>query len=193
VADGAVAKDVIAVGQLRVATLHEDAELDRLIREIWGNIAPGTPEEKLAVMRRFNNDLRASAGDPVAGKLLFAKHCGTCHVLHGEGNKIGPELTTANRQDRDALLANIVDPSAVVRREYINYTIATQDGRLLTGLLAEQDGANVTVLDAKNQRTALARSDIEVIRESDVSLMPEKLLDQLTPQERRDLFAYLQK
>jgi putative membrane-bound dehydrogenase-like protein len=187
-----ISKDDISTSQLRAAAIHNDDRLNGLIHKLWGNIAPGTPEEQLATMRRFNNDLRAGSGEPARGKALFTRHCATCHVLFGEGGKVGPDLTTANRGDRAALLANIVAPSAVVRREYINYTVATGDGRVLTGLLAEQDAAGITILDAKNQRTRLRREEIDDIREADVSLMPERLLEQLTPQELRDLFAYLQ-
>ena len=143
-------------------------------------------------MRRFNNDLRAGTGKPAAGKLLFEKNCGVCHQLFGHGNKIGPDLTTANRTDRAALLGNIVDPSAVIRREFMNYVVVTTTGRVLTGVMAEQDGASVTIVDANNQRTKIPRNEIDELREAEVSLMPERILEKLTPQELRDLFAYLQ-
>ncbi len=182
----------IPLEQIRRLSLHHDEAIDELVRKHWGNVGPGSPEEKLATMRRYNNDLRAGGGDPGAGQHLFDKHCGTCHELHGKGNRIGPDLTTANRGDLVALLANLVDPSAVVRREYLTYIVVTDSGRVLTGLLAEQDAASVTVLDAENRRTKVSRDQIDELRESDVSLMPERILDTLTPQERRDLFAYLQ-
>jgi putative heme-binding domain-containing protein len=63
---------------------------------------------------------------------------------------------------------------------------------VLSGILAEQDPASVTLLDAKNQRTRISREQIEEMEESPRSLMPEKLLEQLSPQELRDLFAHLQ-
>ncbi len=183
----------VAVEQLRPVGHFHNQALDALVRKHWGNIGPGTPEEKLATMRRYSNDLRAGAGDPAQGKALFVKHCAVCHTLYGEGNKVGPDLTTANRKDRAALLANLVDPSAVIRREYLNYVVETKGGQILTGLLAEQDAGSVTVLDAKNQRIKLPRDQVEGISESNVSLMPEKILDPLSPQELRDLFSYLEK
>jgi putative heme-binding domain-containing protein len=70
--------------------------------------------------------------------------------------------------------------------------VVTTTGRVLTGVIAEQDGASVTIVDANNQRTKIARNEIDELREAEVSLMPERLLEKLTPQEIRDLFSYLQ-
>jgi putative heme-binding domain-containing protein len=189
---GRLAAKEIAVDQLRIVALHQDQQLDALVKKHWGTIQSGTPEERLAEMRRINNDLRAAGGDLSAGKALFAKHCGTCHKLFGEGNQVGPELTHANRQNIADLLSTIVDPSAIVRREYQNFLVQTSDGRVLTGLLVEQDGGSLTLLSAKNERTTIARDSIEAIGESDVSLMPDNILAPLAPQELRDLFGYLQ-
>jgi putative membrane-bound dehydrogenase-like protein len=185
------AKDV-PIEQLRVVALHKDRSLDDLVRKHWGNVRPGTPEEKLAEMRRLTNDLRAGDGMPAAGRALFVKHCATCHKLFGEGESVGPDLTHANRKDRDYLLVSIVDPSAVIRKEYVAYNVQTTDGRSLTGLIAEQTPSAVTLLDGKNQRTKIARDKIDSMHESPVSLMPENLLKELKPQELRDLFSYLQ-
>ena len=127
------------------------------------------------------------------GRVLFDKHCGVCHTLSGEGKKNGPDLTRANRHDRAALLANIVDPSSVIRREFMSYVVITTSGQVITGLIAEQDAASVTLLDAKGYRIRITRDKIETVRESSASLMPERILDQLTVQELRDLFSYLQK
>ena len=98
----------------------------------------------------------------VAARNCSPNHCGICHQLNGEGNKIGPDLTTANRQDLAALLGNIVDPSAVIRREYMNYVVATNSGRVYSGLMAEQDGASITILDAKNERVKMPRDEIDI-------------------------------
>lgn len=190
---GKIAAKEISVDQLRPIVSYHDKVLDALTRKHWGNITRGTPEEKLAEMRRLNNDLRADVGDPTTGRVLFQKHCASCHRLFGEGTELGPDLTHANRLDRDYLLASIVDPSAVIRKEYVAYTAQTTDGRVLTGLLVEQAPNQITLLDAKNQRISLPRSKVASLEESPVSLMPENLLKELRPQELRDLFAYLQR
>jgi putative heme-binding domain-containing protein len=112
--------------------------------------------------------------------------------LSGEGESVGPDLTYANRKDRDYLLLSLVDPSAVIRKEYLAYNVQTTDGCFFSGLIVEQTPNAVTLLDGKNQRIKIARNKIESMQESPLSLMPENLLKQLTPQELRDLFSYLQ-
>ena len=182
----------IPLDQLRLVTLHGDKQLNALVRKHWGNLQPGTSEEKLATVRRFKNDLRAAGGHAAQGKLLFTKHCATCHKLFEEGGLVGPNLTPANRGDRDFLLVSIVDPNSVIRSQYLNYVVTTRSGGVLAGVIAEQDAASVTLVDAKGQRHQITRTDIDEMKESTASLMPEKLLEPLSPQELRDLFAYLQ-
>ena len=182
----------VPVEQLRQISLHQDKQLDELVRKHWGNIASGTPEEKLAEMRRLNNDLRAGSADPLRGREVFKNICAVCHRLFDEGGQIGPDLTHANRKDQSYLLASIVDPSAVVRKEFLNYNVETTDGRFLSGLIGEQSPNSVTILMANNERATISRDKIKSLQESAISLMPENLLKGLKPQELRDLFGYLQ-
>jgi putative heme-binding domain-containing protein len=182
----------VPVDQLRQVALYGDATIDALVHKHWGSVQRGTTEEKLAEIRRLTNDLRAGTGDRVRGKALFVKHCATCHKLFGEGGQVGPDLTGVARNDRVALLANIVDPSAVIRAEYLQYAALTTGGRTVTGVIVARDGASVTLADAQGKRTTLPRDQIEELRELPTSIMPENLLKQLQPQEVRDLFGYLQ-
>ena len=185
------AKDV-AVAELRQLPFYDDEEINALVRKHWGSIRPGTTEEKLAVMRRYRNDLNAEEGDPQRGHLLFIEHCASCHRLFGEGGTLGTDLTDANRSDRAALLAALVDPSATVRAEYLTYIVRTKSGRTVRGVLEHDDTAGVTLVDSVHQKTRIARSDIKSMEVAPESLMPENLLNKLEPQELRDLFRYLQ-
>jgi putative membrane-bound dehydrogenase-like protein len=190
--DGTIRAADVPADEVRRVALYQDAALDATVRQLWGNIRPGTTEEKLADIRRLSNDLRAAPGRASTGHELFKKHCATCHVLFGEGTKIGPDLTTANRKDREFLLVSIVDPSVQVRKEYLVYAIETHDGRVITGCIADQNSSSITLVGPKNDRITVRRSEIAEMKEMPNSLMPERLLEPLGSQELRDLFAYLQ-
>ncbi len=189
---GTLDRDDVTTDDLRQVAVHNNHEIDAIVQKHWGAIRAGTSEEKLAEIRRINNDLRAAAGSGARGKLVFEKQCASCHKLFDQGTDIGPDLTKANRKDRDFLLVSIVDPSAQIRKEYLSYLVVTVDGRVVTGLLADETPTSVTVLDAKNQRTVVARDEVEQVKVSPVSLMPENMLRELTPQQVRDLLSYLQ-
>ena len=177
--------------QIRRVALFGDAELDELVAKHWGRLHGVTREDRLAEVRRLNNDLRAGTGDAAAGRELFRRHCAACHQLFGEGGRVGPDLTTANRQDRDFLLISLVDPGSVIRREYVSVVVQTKSGRVLTGLPISRSESLLVLADSKGERQEIATAEIEELSESGVSLMPEELYRQLKPQQLRDLFAYL--
>ncbi|NUQ61979.1 MAG: c-type cytochrome [Pirellulales bacterium] len=181
----------VAVEELRVLEVFENEEIDELVVKHWGRVSRGTPEEKLADIRRYNNDLRAAPGDAAAGKAVFKEHCAKCHKMFGEGETIGPDLTTANRKDRDYLLTSLVDPSSYIRVEYLSAQVVTTDGRILQGLVTEQNENTVTLVNSSAEKTVIARGDVDEIYPSQISQMAEDVLKPLTPQQLRDLFAFL--
>jgi putative heme-binding domain-containing protein len=182
----------VPVDLVRRMSKYDDDRLRTLIEKQWGKVQPATPFEMQGRINAVSQLLYRGSGDAVQGRALFEKTCATCHKLHDLGTALGPDLTTAERKDRESLVRNIVDPSSVIRQEFLSYAVATTDGRILTGLLAESKADTITLVDAKNQRTVLRRSDIDELKESAVSLMPEKILNEMTDQQIRDLFAYLQ-
>jgi putative membrane-bound dehydrogenase-like protein len=189
---GRVAVKEVPLEQLQRMAHFKSEPIARLLEKHWGKVGPATPGEKISRIRSINLMLTRGHGDPVNGRLLFQKNCATCHQLFGEGNKVGPDLTGADRKNREWLITQVVDPSSVIRQEYVAYNVTTTDGRSLTGLLAESTPQAVTLLDGKNERTVIARDKIEELTPSPVSLMPEKLLDPLDDQQICDLFSYLQ-
>ena len=190
---GELAATATPLEQIRKVVLFEDPDLDALVAKHWGRVASATREEKLAEVRRLNNDLRAAPGNEDAGQAVFKKHCAACHQIFGEGAKLGPELTSANRKDRDFLLISLVDPDSVIRKEYVSMIVVTKDGRVLTGLPTARNEAGVTLVNAKNEPLVIATGEIDELHESPVSMMPVDLYRQLTPQDLRDLFAFLQR
>jgi putative membrane-bound dehydrogenase-like protein len=183
---------------LRQMLRHNDASLTAAIEKRWGKLQVQSSAEKINAINRLKLVLNPSGttlrfkGDAAEGKKLFTQMCATCHQLFGEGNTTGPELTGADRKNTAWLLTQIVDPSEFIRPEYVNHNVEMKDGRSLTGLIVEQSDSALTVLDAQNQRTVLNRADMKEVTASATSLMPEGLLEALTPQQVRDLFSYLQ-
>jgi putative membrane-bound dehydrogenase-like protein len=182
----------IPLDQLQQAAAHNDDRLRSLIEKHWGKVGPATQGEKLARVNSILHILNQGKGDPMRGRLLFQKNCATCHTLFGDGTKIGPDLTGAERKNRSYLVTQVVDPSAYIRPEYVAYTVQTKDGRSLTGLVVESGASAVTLLNGKNEKTLISRDRIDEMAPSPLSLMPEKILDPLSDPELRDLFSYLQ-
>jgi putative membrane-bound dehydrogenase-like protein len=171
---------------------YDDPRLIKLIEKNWGKGRALTPFETRGRIEAVLQLLAKRPGDPAQGRPIFEKTCASCHKLHGAGGAVGPDLAGAERKNRELLVQNIVDPSAVIRQEFMTHVAVTKDGQVLTGLLADSTADTVTLVDAKNQRTVLRRNDLEALKESPVSLMPEKLVDDLSDQQVRDLIAYLQ-
>lgn len=190
---GKLKAEDIPVSELRRVAQHERDELDELVKKHWGNVSGGTPEFLLAEMRRLNNDLRAKPGDPVKGAALYSANCAQCHPFFGEGHAVGPDLTQSNRMDTEYLLGSIVNPNMVVRKEYLQFLVETADGGFYNGIVSERSPGSVTLLNANSATTTIPAGDIDEIREAGISLMPEGILSALTPDEVRDLFAYLQR
>jgi putative membrane-bound dehydrogenase-like protein len=195
---GAIDPKDLPTDLLRQMIRHDDAPLTAAIEKRWGKLQPQSSAEKISTVNRLKLVLNPSGttlrftGNPTEGKKLFTQACASCHKFRKEGNTIGPELTGADRKNTEWLLTQIVDPNGFIRPEYVNHNVEMKDGRSLTGLIVEQGDSAITVVDAQNQRTVLNRADVKEIAPSSISLMPEGLLEPLTPEQVRDLFSYLQ-
>jgi uncharacterized protein len=132
-------------------------------------------------------------GDATRGKLVFKQQCGTCHMHSGEGGKVGPELTGMAVHPAHELLIHILDPNRSVEGNYRAYTVSTDDGRVVTGLLAAESKTAVELVDAEGKRVAIQRSEIEAFQPSPNSLMPVGFEKQIKPEGFADLLAFLTK
>ncbi len=169
-----------------------DADLSRRLSEVWGELRD-TPAERLARIQELRGRLSADTlrqADTGRGRVLFSKTCAQCHTLYGEGERVGPDLTGAQRTDLDYLLGNIVDPSAMVGKDYQMSIVQVADGRVLNGLIVSKD-ARTLVLQTATDRLTLATEEVEAMKPSPLSVMPDGLLQNLTDEQIRDLIAYL--
>lgn len=130
--------------------------------------------------------------DPASGRLIFKKTCAACHVLYETGGKIGPDLTGSNRANLDYILLNSIDPSYDVPLGYKMVIIQTVDGRVLNGVIAEENAQRIVLKTVQQPTVVILKSDIEARKISSKSMMPDGQLDKLKPQEVMDLIKYLQ-
>src|SRR5205085_4156072 len=104
--------------------------------------------------------VRGGKGDGAKGKEVYTQSCAKCHKLFGEGGVVGPDLTGYERDSLLFWVENIVDPSAAIREEYTTTVVETRDGRVLTGILAEQDRRSILLRDPEGKEVRLARENI---------------------------------
>ena len=130
--------------------------------------------------------------DPSRGRLIFKETCAACHVLYGTGGKIGPDLTGSNRANLDYILLNSIDPSYDVPQGYKMVIIHTVDGRVLNGVIAEENAQRIILKTVQQPTVVILKSDIEARKISPKSMMPDGQLDKLKPQEVMNLIKYLQ-
>ena len=171
---------------------YDDEKLNARVSSVWGEIRESSQEkrERISALKKQLSKKELESAVLGNGRALFNKSCAKCHRLFGQGESIGPDLTGANRDNLDYLLENIVDPSAVVSKDFRMSTIATKDGRLLNGLVLAQT-KNTLSLQTQTDKITIKLSDIHQIKKTALSPMPDGLLDPLSREQIRDLFGYL--
>ncbi|QDV32458.1 PVC-type heme-binding CxxCH protein [Tautonia plasticadhaerens] len=188
--------DAIAEGRVppsEVGPTHRErllADQDAGIRDRTSALFGAVPGERGEVVGRMRSAL-ALGGDPEAGRAVFLKSCAPCHRLEGDGFEVGPDLTALTDRSPEALLIAILDPNRAVEAKYASYTAATSDGRVVSGLIAEETSNAVALLRQGGERDVLPRSEIEEIAGSGKSLMPEGLEQDLDPRQLGHLIAFL--
>jgi putative membrane-bound dehydrogenase-like protein len=182
----------VSADVVRLIRNQKDPVLDALITKVWGT-ARETAADKAALIARYKAMLSKQSSRPPdieLGRSVYARTCQQCHTLFGTGAKIGPDLTGSNRRDLDYVLSNVIDPSALIGKDYVAHVIATADGRTLTGLIKSQD-KNALTLQTANEEVVIPLSEIEAERTSDQSMMPEGQWQALSEHEIRSLVLYL--
>ncbi|MAT16257.1 MAG: hypothetical protein CMJ46_13420 [Planctomyces sp.] len=154
-------------------------------------------ESELAENKAMLDELAplSVGGDPAAGKSVFfgkKAACSGCHAVHGQGARIGPDLSQigAIRTERD-LLEAIVFPSASFAREFNSYTIITEEGKIHSGIISRETPEAIFLRKADLSEVRILQEEIDEMQESKISIMPKDLHKAINDEELRDLIAYL--
>ena len=136
-------------------------------------------------------DTLALKGNTGHGKQVFEDACSRCHLPRKQGGRIGPDLSGINMKTKDELLTAILNPSAAIEQRFVNYLITATDGRMYDGVLANETPGAVTLRGGAEEDITILRSQIQEIRASSISLMPEDMEKTLSKQDLADVIAYL--
>ncbi|MFP6575016.1 MAG: PVC-type heme-binding CxxCH protein, partial [Pirellulaceae bacterium] len=193
----AVKNDLVSRSDIHAYNIRQLMRFDheilrKRIASEWGQVRE-TSVEKQSQITRYKTYLtparlkKANLGN---GRRRFAKSCAACHTLFDVGGKIGPNLTGSNRVNIDYILENMVDPGAVLGKDYQVTVIVTADGRVISGLIQKETDSALT-LQSINDTVVIAKDDIDERILSQQSMLPDGLLKQLTLLQIRDLVGYL--
>ena len=191
VADKRIAAGAINMNQVRRLQSIRDPETAKAVRTLWGTVREERNPQRELVIGQMRNFLHKTPGDPVAGRKAYEKLCAQCHKIHGQGQEVGPDITSNGRNDFEQLLSNVFDPNLVIGEAYQAVTVATKDGRVLSGLLVEDNPQRLVLKIQGGKNEVVPIEDLEERKLTKVSLMPEDVEKQFTPQEIADLFAFL--
>jgi putative heme-binding domain-containing protein len=184
-------KSVLNANHLRKILESNDREALWAVEKAFGRVREDRNPERERVVAEMATYMRDNIGDPVAGERVFKNFCAQCHTIHGEGRKIGPDITANGRASFEQLLSNVFDPSLVVGPAYQVVTVVTQDGRNLTGIIAEDNEQRIVLRLPGDTEEIVPRNNIDYLRPSKLSMMPEGIESALSRRELADLFAYL--
>ena len=179
---------------VRQLAAFNDPEINAGIKSAWGDL--NAPKADLEERKKKFRTLLAPAilakADKAKGKILFSAVCGSCHQLFGEGQKVGPELTGSNRANLDYLLDNVLDPNAVIGKDYQLNLFELNDGRVASGVVKEATPAAYRIAMPGGIEQTISVSEVKARTIAKVSTMPEGLFDSLPPEALQQLVAYLQ-
>ncbi|MEZ6140567.1 MAG: c-type cytochrome [Zavarzinella sp.] len=183
--------DLSAAQARQIASFH-DKDLQQLLMAKWGTLQESTAarQQQIAELKSKLTKKVLAEANLSNGKALFVKNCAACHKMYGEGGAIGPDITGSQRDNMDYLLGNIIDPSSEVPAQYLNTIVEMTDGRQLGGIVV-RESPQVVVLQLPNEQVTLNRQDIQAMKRSNKSFMPEDLLQPLRFEEVVDLIGYL--
>lgn len=183
---GSIAAGMIDAARRRQLLQDQDADLRRRAVAVFGAVQA----DRAAVYEAFKGVLDLPA-DPARGHAVFRRECASCHRLDREGFAVGPDLFGIRNQPKSAILLHVLAPDLEITQGFAAYTVATRDGRVLTGLIASETPTSLTLRQQLGKEDTILRQEIEEIKSSKQSLMPTGLEKTISRQDFADLLAYL--
>jgi len=186
-ADEIIHRSALSIDQRVRLLKHADPEIRQQATDLFGG-AVSANRSKVAEEYKSALSLKGSFTD---GKEVFSRVCAACHRRDGVGHEAGPDLSDVRNRSKAALLYDILDPNAKVEPRFIASSILTIDGSVFQGLIASETSDAIVLTMAEGKQQTIGRAEIERMKVSDVSLMPEGIEKDVTVQQMADLLEYL--
>ena len=172
----------------RSALQQAGSGLAKRAESVFAKIRPA----KADTIKQFTDAL-AGERNTLAGQKIFSQHCAACHKAHDIGFAVGPDLTSEFRRAEETIVHDILAPSAAIVGGYETYVVETTDGRVMSGILAGESAASLTLSLQGGQQLDVLRKDIKSLKALDISLMPESLGVVLKPRDVANVIAWLRR
>jgi putative heme-binding domain-containing protein len=192
IASKQVDRSVLTAYYARQMSLLDDDKLSQRIVQEWGQIRGGDQAMKEQIRKTINAYRGAPlwAFDAAAGKKHFDKLCASCHAPADQIIEIAPKLQGTGSKGIDYAIENVIDPNAVIGKDYQARVIRTKDGQVITGLVQADSTSSMSIRTA-TETIEVDKEQIEELKVSENSFMPVGLLDTLDERQRIELFKYL--
>ncbi len=134
----------------------------------------------------------AGGGDPGKGQEVFEDNCSECHMIAGEGEELGPNLSAISKKGVKFISESILRPSKEIAPGFETFQVVMKDGRKHAGLKTRDEGGEIDITKANGDVETLEKTEIKEIAENkDKSIMPEDLTEALTVKDYQDVLSYL--
>jgi putative membrane-bound dehydrogenase-like protein len=160
------------------------------IRERAARLMPRFNPANDATFQRFAAAL-GGPRDPARGEQVFREHCATCHLVRGIGFAVGPDLGAEFQRAEQAILRDVLAPNDSITAGYPTYVIETTGGQSQEGILVNESATSLTLRQAAGVELVFLRKDVARLSTVAVSLMPEALKENLTPEDAAAVIAWL--
>ncbi|EMI20709.1 membrane-bound dehydrogenase domain protein [Rhodopirellula maiorica SM1] len=180
--------------QIAARARNADSNGDERSRQrVTASTAVRSPEsiaDRQRVVAKYRDALTMQS-DPDRGREHFKKHCSACHRVESVGHEIGPNLATIKSRGEETVLTAVLDPNREVNPQYINYVVSTLDGEIVSGMIIDEGATSLTLRRGDNVTDTVLRIDIDELKNTGLSIMPEGFEDAMDKQAIADLIAYL--
>ena len=188
---GTIRVGELDAGQRERLTRLANGLLSDRVRELLSDEQRASNLDVASRIADYASRLQTADRNATRGQVVFEKNCLNCHRVGEQGHDVGPALGSIVNKPDEAILVDVLDPGSKIDSEYASYTVVTSQGRSLTGVLGSESPTSVTLKMEKGQTETVLRNELELIKASDVSLMPSNLHEQITADQMADLLAYL--